>query len=89
MKILWITNAAVGPLGPHIYGKEVNGAWVSALLSEFESAGEHQVVIATTAAVSMPVRLTNKKALCFMLFPIPLLSTIMRIRKAIPTIGES
>jgi len=69
MKILWITNAAIEPLGTHIYGKAVNGAWVSALLSDFESKGEYQIVIATTAAVKKSIRLVNEHGTVFHALP--------------------
>lgn len=69
MKILWITNAAIEPLGTYIYGKAINGAWVSALLSDFENASEHHLVIATTARVKQRVRLENDKGTVFYALP--------------------
>lgn len=69
MKILWITNAAIEPLGTHIYGRAVNGAWVAALLSDFENVGEHKVVIATTARIRDRIRLENDKGTVFYALP--------------------
>lgn len=69
MKILWITNAAIEPLGTHLYGNAVNGTWVSALLADFENAGKHQVVIATTARISHRIRLENDKGTVFYALP--------------------
>lgn len=69
MKILWITNAAIEPLGSRIYGKPVNGAWVSALLSDFEKRGEHQIIIATTAKIKERIRLENDHGTVFYALP--------------------
>lgn len=69
MKILWITNAAIEPLGSHIYGSKVNGAWVSAMLSDFEERGEHQIIVGTTAKIKEPVRLTNDRGTVFYALP--------------------
>lgn len=57
MKILWIVNTPLGPLGERLYGKRNNGAWMGALLASFAEHGEHQLVIATTAAISETIRL--------------------------------
>ena len=69
MKILWITNAAIEPLGSHLFGRKVNGAWVSAMLADFEKYGEHNIVIATTAPVKEPVRLQNEHGTVFYALP--------------------
>lgn len=69
MKILWITNAAIEPLGSHLFGHAVNGAWVSALLADFEKKGAHQIVIATTAPVKERIRLENEHGTVFYALP--------------------
>ena len=52
MKILWIVNTPLGPLGERLYGQRNNGVWMDALMSSFTAHDEHRLVIATTAAVS-------------------------------------
>lgn len=69
MKILWITNTPIGPLGEKLYGKPSDGVWMSALLSDFEKAHEHQVVVATTAAVSEPLKVTDESGIVFYALP--------------------
>lgn len=60
MKILWITNTPLEILGKKIYGKYVNGLWMSALLQDFIKENKHQLVVATSAAVSDTVRLEER-----------------------------
>lgn len=69
MKILWITNAAIEPLGTCLTGHKVNGAWVDALLVDFEKHGEYQLIIATTAPVKERVRLVNDHGTVFYALP--------------------
>lgn len=69
MKILWITNAAIEPLGSHLFGRKINGAWVSAMLSDFERHGEHSIVIATASPVKKPLRLVNNHGTVFYALP--------------------
>ena len=57
MKILWIVNTPLGPLGERLYGKRNNGVWMDALMASFAEHNEHQLVITTTAAVSDTIRL--------------------------------
>ena len=56
MKILWIVNSPLGPLGERLYGKRNNGVWMDALMASFTEHNEHQLVVVTTAAVSEPIR---------------------------------
>lgn len=51
MKILWIVNSPLGPLGERLYGKRNNGVWMSALMDSFVEHHEHSLVVATTAAI--------------------------------------
>ncbi len=69
MKILWITNIPIGPLGEKLYGKPGGGAWMSALLSDFEDMHKHQLVVATTASVSKAVKVTNEAGTIFYALP--------------------
>lgn len=69
MKILWITNAAIEPLGSHLTSRKVNGAWVSAMLADFETHCEHKVIIATTAPVKETLRLQNTHGTVFYAMP--------------------
>ncbi len=69
MKILWITNTPIGLLGEKLYGKPSGGVWMSALLSDFEKAHEHQIVVATTASVSEAVKVTNEAGTVFYALP--------------------
>ena len=57
MKILWIVNTPLGPLGERLYGKRNNGVWMDALMASFTKHDEHQLVIATTAAINETIRL--------------------------------
>ena len=57
MKILWIVNSPLGPLGERLYGKRNNGVWMDALMASFAEHNEHKLVIATTAAISDTIRL--------------------------------
>lgn len=59
MKILWITNTPLEILGKKIYGKYTNGLWMSALLYDFIQENKHQLVVATSVAVSATVRLVE------------------------------
>ena len=59
MKILWIVNSPLEPLGERLYGKRNNGVWMDALMASFIDHHEHQLVIATTAAISETIRLTE------------------------------
>lgn len=52
MKILWVVNSPLGPLGERLYGKRNNGVWMSALMESFVEHNEHRLVIATTASVN-------------------------------------
>ena len=52
MKILWIVNPSLGPLGERLYGKRNNGVWMDALMESFAEHNEHKLIIATTAAVN-------------------------------------
>ena len=56
MKILWIVNTPLGPLGERLYGQRNNGVWMDALMTSFAEHNEHQLVIATTAVISEPIR---------------------------------
>ena len=60
MKILWITNTPLEILGEKIYGKRSNGLWMSALLQEFIKENKHQVIVATSVAVSDTIRLEER-----------------------------
>ena len=51
MKLLWITNTALGPLGERLYGKRQGGLWMDALLADFKQNKEVSLVVATTARV--------------------------------------
>jgi glycosyltransferase involved in cell wall biosynthesis len=51
MKILWIVNSPLGLISKTLYGREENGLWMSALLDEFKSHKEYQLIVATTAAI--------------------------------------
>ena len=55
MKILWIVNTPLGPLGERLYGKRNNGVWMDALMASFSEYNEQQLVVATTAAIAEPV----------------------------------
>lgn len=57
MKILWITNTPLGPLGQALGGKRANGVWMDALSEDFKQHCEHQLVIATTGFVDRPLHL--------------------------------
>lgn len=52
MKILWIVNIPLGLIGEKLYKKKENGLWMMPLLNEFKMKKEHQIVVATTAAIS-------------------------------------
>ena len=60
MKILWITNTALGPLGEKLYGRRQGGLWMDALLADFKQKEDLSLVIATTAKVSTPLRLEEE-----------------------------
>ncbi len=53
MKILWIVNTPIGPLGKALYGKETGGAWMDALLADFKCHPEQKLVVATTAGTKI------------------------------------
>ena len=57
MKILWIVNTPLGPLGERLYEKRSNGVWMDALMASFTEHGDHQLVIVTTATISETIRL--------------------------------
>ena len=57
MKILWIVNSLLGPLGERLYGKRNNGVWMSALMDSFVEHNEHSLVVATTADLQQTLRL--------------------------------
>ena len=57
MKLLWITNTALGPLGERLYGKRQGGLWMDALLADFKQNKELSLVVATTAKVKEPLRI--------------------------------
>lgn len=57
MKLLWIVNSPLGPLGERLYGKRNNGVWMDALMQSFMEHGEHRLVIAVTASVAETVRM--------------------------------
>ena len=49
MKVLWIVNSILRELGEQIYGKPTNGVWMDALLDDFRSKPDYEIVVATTA----------------------------------------
>ena len=55
MKILWIVNSPLGPLGERLYGKRNNGVWMDALMASFAEHNEHQLVVTTTSAIVEPI----------------------------------
>lgn len=57
MKILWITNTPLGALGRKIYGKEVNGLWMSSLLSNLVEKKDYKLVVATSVSEDKTVRI--------------------------------
>ncbi|ARJ39638.1 hypothetical protein SporoP8_12585 [Sporosarcina ureae] len=48
MKVMWITNIVIGSIHQKLFGRESNGLWMDALLQEFISTKEHELVIVTT-----------------------------------------
>lgn len=57
MKLLWIVNSPLGPLGEKLYGQRNNGVWMDALMQSFTERNEHDLVIAVTASVSETIRM--------------------------------
>ncbi|MBQ7172518.1 MAG: glycosyltransferase [Clostridia bacterium] len=57
MKILWITNTALGPIGEKLYGRRQGGLWMDALLTDFKEKAELSLVVATTAKIASPLRI--------------------------------
>ena len=47
MKVLWIVNSVLNDLSVHLYNKESNGVWMDALLTDFKSKAEVDLVVAT------------------------------------------
>lgn len=56
MKVLWIVNSVLNDLSVHLYNKESNGVWMDALLTDFKSKAEVDLVVATAARVKECIR---------------------------------
>ena len=52
MKILWIVNSTLGPLGEKLYNARSNGLWMGALLESFRNRTDYCLSVATTAPVN-------------------------------------
>lgn len=48
MKILWIVNSVLDYLSVKLYGKNSNGVWMDALLSEFKEKEGYELAVVTT-----------------------------------------
>lgn len=48
MKILWIVNTLLGPLGERLVGERNNGVWMDAMLEKYKGNNDHTLTIATT-----------------------------------------
>ncbi len=57
MKILWIVNTPIGPLGDILYGKRMGGAWMDALSSDFKKHPEQELIVATTGNIGKPIKI--------------------------------
>ena len=58
MKILWIVNTPLGPIGEKVYGNRVNGIWMDALLKSFQGI-RHDISIATVVNTKEIIRLSE------------------------------
>lgn len=67
MKVLWITNLAIGELSQRIYGKKSNGLWMDALLKEFVDRNEHDLVVATTGNNKENIHFTEGRVSYYLL----------------------
>ena len=52
MKILWVVNSPIGPIGEELNGKRINGVWMDALLESFKTQEMVKIVVATTSNMS-------------------------------------
>lgn len=55
MKILWIVNTLLGPLGEKLAGERNNGVWMDAMLEKYKNNKDHTLTIATTYWIKEPV----------------------------------
>ncbi|WP_303964827.1 glycosyltransferase family 4 protein [Sporosarcina ureae] len=68
MKIMWITNIVIGSIHQMLYGRASNGFWMDALLKDFISEGEHELLIVTTGRNKKHIYL-EKKNVKYYIFP--------------------
>lgn len=67
MKVMWVTNIVIGSIHKKLYGKESNGFWMDALLKDFISNEEHELVIVTTGRNQKTIYMENNKVKYYIL----------------------
>lgn len=70
---MWVTNSIIGDLHFYLFGKPANGLWMNALLNDFISKKEHQLVIVTTGRNKEIIKVDSEQVVYYLLpggFPI-------------------